>query len=58
MPPTTWVYFTASPTDATARYLYRARANGEGAPERVTPADQPGTHSYRLAPGGRLAFHT
>ncbi len=54
----TWVYFTASPTDATARYLYRARANGEGAPERVTPADQPGTHSYRLAPGGRLAFHT
>jgi dipeptidyl-peptidase-4 len=54
----TWVYFIASPTDATARYLYRARASGEGVPERVTPADQPGTHSYRLAPGGRLAFHT
>lgn len=54
----TWVYFIASPTDATARYLYRSRASGEGVPERVTPADQPGTHSYRLAPGGRLAFHT
>ncbi len=24
----------------------------------MTPADQPGTHSYRLAPGGRMAFHT
>ncbi len=53
-----WTYVTASPNDATASYLYRARTNGEGAPERVTPADQPGTHTYRLAPGGRLAFHT
>jgi dipeptidyl-peptidase-4 len=53
-----WVYFTASPDDPTARYLYRARTNGQGVPERVTPADQPGTHSYRLAPGGRMAFHT
>jgi dipeptidyl-peptidase-4 len=53
-----WGYFTASPHDPTARYLYRARTNGQGVPERVTPADQPGTHSYRLAPGGRMAFHT
>lgn len=53
-----WMYFIASPTDPTARYLYRTRTNGQGAPERVTPADQPGTHSYRLAPGGRMAFHT
>ncbi|MBP7777655.1 MAG: S9 family peptidase [Acidobacteria bacterium] len=54
----TWVYFMASPTDPTSSYLYRARTNGEGTPERVTPADQPGSHTYRLAPGGRLAFHT
>ncbi len=54
----TWVYFTASPTDATSSYLYRARVDGAGTPERVTPADQRGTHTYRLAPGGRLAFHT
>ena len=53
-----WVYFIASPDDPTSRYLYRARTNGQGTPERVTPADQPGTHSYRLAPGGRMAFHT
>ncbi|MEZ5420555.1 MAG: S9 family peptidase [Vicinamibacterales bacterium] len=54
----TWVYVTASPTDPTASYLYRAPVDGQGAPERLTPADQPGTHTYRLAPGGRLAFHT
>lgn len=53
-----WIYFIASPADPVSRYLYRSRANGQGAPERVTPADQPGTHSYRLAPGGRMAFHT
>jgi dipeptidyl-peptidase-4 len=53
-----WIYFIASPDDPTSRYLYRSRANGHGAPERVTPADAPGTHSYRLAPGGRWAFHT
>jgi dipeptidyl-peptidase 4 len=53
-----WLYFMASPTNATQRYLYRSRLDGTGAPDRVTPADQPGTHSYDLAPGGRLAFHT
>lgn len=53
-----WVYFIASPHEPTRRYLYRTRTNGQGAPERITPADQPGTHSYRLAPGGRMAFHT
>jgi dipeptidyl-peptidase-4 len=53
-----WVYFTASPDNATQLYLYRARLDGRGRPERVTPADQPGTHNYRIAPGGQWAFHT
>jgi dipeptidyl-peptidase 4 len=52
------LYFVASPANATQRYLYRSRLDGSGAPERITPADQPGTHTYTLAPGGRLAFHT
>jgi dipeptidyl-peptidase-4 len=51
-------YFLASPDNATQAYLYRARLDGTGAPERVTPVTQPGTHGYTLAPGGRLAFHT
>jgi dipeptidyl-peptidase-4 len=53
-----WVYFTASPMNATQQYLYRSKLDGSGTPERVTPADQPGWHTYDLAPGGRLAFHT
>jgi dipeptidyl-peptidase-4 len=53
-----WLYFLASPANATQRYLYRSKLDGTGAPERVTPADQPGTHGYDVAPGGRLAFHT
>ena len=53
-----WLYFLASPTNATERYLYRSKLDGSGTPERVTPADRRGTHTYDLAPGGRLAFHT
>ncbi|MCC7124885.1 MAG: DPP IV N-terminal domain-containing protein, partial [Acidobacteria bacterium] len=53
-----WLYFIASPARATERYLYRSRLDGSGTPERVTPADQIGTHAYTLAPNARLAFHT
>ena len=53
-----WLYFLASPVNATQRYLYRSKLDGSGTPERVSPADQPGTHLYDMAPGGRLAFHT
>jgi dipeptidyl-peptidase-4 len=53
-----WLYFIASPSNATQRYLFRSKLDGSGTPERVTPQDQAGTHSYDLAPGGRLAFHT
>ena len=52
------VYFTASPETATQRYLYRARLNGRGDAERLTPADQPGTHGYNIAPGADYAIHT
>ena len=53
-----WTYFLASPSNATQQYLYRARLDGSGTPERVTPSNQSGWHSYTLAPGTRLAFHT
>lgn len=52
-----WVYFIASPDDATRRYLYRAPLDGGAPPERLTPEGAPGTHAYDIAPGGRLAFH-
>jgi dipeptidyl-peptidase-4 len=52
------LYFTASPQNATQRYLYMTRLDGNGSVERVTPADQPGTHSYNISPNGRWAMHT
>jgi len=54
----TWLYFTASPENATQRYLHRARVDGRAPPERVSPSDQPGSHSYDLSPNGEWAFHT
>jgi dipeptidyl-peptidase-4 len=53
-----FIYFIASPTDPTRRYLYRARLDGRGTPQRVTPANQTGTHSYDVSPDGRYAVHT
>jgi dipeptidyl-peptidase-4 len=53
-----WFYYFASPTNATQRYLYRARLDGTGTPERLTPLDQLGSHTYLFSPNGRWAFHT
>ena len=53
-----WLYFHSSPDNATQRYLYRIRLDGTGDPERVTPADQPGTHRYDFSPDRKWAFHT
>lgn len=52
------VYFIASPDNPTQRYLYRAPLDGSGRVERVSPKDQPGTHSYRMSNDCRWAFHT
>ena len=35
-----WFYYFASPTNATQRYLCRARLDGTGTPERLTPQPQ------------------
>ncbi len=53
-----WLYFIASPDNATQRYLYRVRVDGSGNAERVTPAASQGVNSYNISPDGRWAFHT
>jgi dipeptidyl-peptidase 4 len=53
-----WLYFIASPQDPTQRFLYRARLDGSGGPQRLTPADIGGTHTYDIAPHARWAIHT
>jgi len=52
------VYYTASPDDPTRRYLYRARLDGTGTPQRVSPADARGSHRYDVSPNYRFAIHT
>lgn len=53
-----WIYFIASPDNPSQRYLYRVSLDGNGRAQRLTPADAPGTHTYRLSPDARYAFHT
>lgn len=53
-----WIYFIASPENATQRYLYRTKLNGKGEAEPVGTQLPGGTHSYDLSPNGRWAFHT
>ncbi|HQI69819.1 MAG TPA: S9 family peptidase [Bacteroidales bacterium] len=53
-----YVYFMASPENATQKYLYRTKLDGTGKAERLSPADQPGTHGYEVSPTGAFAFHS
>jgi dipeptidyl-peptidase-4 len=53
-----FLYFIASPENATRRFLYRTRLDGRGHPERITPAGLNGYHSYEIAPNGRWAVHS
>ncbi|MBV8390207.1 MAG: S9 family peptidase [Mucilaginibacter sp.] len=53
-----YVYFTASPDNATQKYLFRVKLNGSSkAPERLTPKDLPGTHNYDISPSAKIAIH-
>ena len=51
-----FVYFSASPDNATQRFLYRVPIAG-GKAERVTPAGLKGRHDYSISPGTKRAFH-
>ena len=53
-----WLYYISSPDNATQRYLWRTRLTGGGTPQRLSPAGQPGTHSYNVSPDAAWAFHT
>lgn len=53
-----WLYFTASPDNATQRYLFRARLNGAGRAERVTPVNQEGFNVYTISPRSDFAIHS
>ena len=52
------VYFSASPNNATQKYLYKTKLDGKGKLEMVTPSVLPGTHNYTISPTGAFAFHS
>jgi len=51
------IYFIASPTNATQKYLFKTKLSG-GKAEMVTPSILKGTHSYEISPNGVFARHT
>lgn len=53
-----YVYFMASPGNATQKYLYRTKLDGKGKAELLSPATQPGTHDYEISPDARFAYHS
>lgn len=53
-----WYYFYASPDNATQKYLYRVPLDGSGKMQRLSPANQPGTHNYVFSPDARWAVHS
>jgi len=52
------LYYIGSPENATQHYLFRARLDGTGKAERISPATQPGSHRYTISPDAHWAFHT
>jgi dipeptidyl-peptidase-4 len=51
------LYFLASPTNATQKYLYKIKLDGKGTAVMVSPANQQGTHDYSISPSGIYATH-
>jgi dipeptidyl-peptidase 4 len=52
-----WLYYIASPDDATQRYLFRTKLDGSGKAEKITPDAQKGWHNYNISPKGVWAIH-
>ncbi len=50
-----WVYYIASPDNATQRYLYRSHLDGSGGDERVTPPEFKGWNNYSISPNSKWA---
>ncbi|MEJ7766394.1 MAG: DPP IV N-terminal domain-containing protein [Chitinophagaceae bacterium] len=53
-----YVYFMASPDNATQQYLYRVAMNGHCELELLSPANQKGTHNYTVSPNALYAAHS
>ncbi len=53
-----YVYYSASPENATQKYLYRIGLKANAKPELLSPANEKGTHNYTVSPNGAFAEHS
>ncbi|SEM43768.1 dipeptidyl-peptidase-4 [bacterium A37T11] len=51
------IYFSASPDNATQKYLYSVKLSG-GSAKKISPANETGTHDYTISPNGAIAMHS
>ena len=52
------LYYIASPTNSTQRYLYRTGLKGKSKQTRITPDVYEGVNTYNVSPDGKFALHT
>lgn len=53
-----YVYYLASPDNATQKYLYRSKINGKGKNELLSPENLKGSHDYSFSSNGIYAEHS
>ncbi|MFO7882952.1 MAG: DPP IV N-terminal domain-containing protein [Kosmotogaceae bacterium] len=53
-----YVYYLASPDNATQKYLYKTKLNGKGKSKLVSPESLEGSHDYSFSSNGTYALHT
>lgn len=53
-----YVYYLASPDNATQKYLYKSKLNGKGKNELLSPKGLKGTHDYSFSSNGKYAEHS
>jgi len=52
-----WLYYAASPKNATQRYLFRVKLDGSKT-EQLSAEKQTGWHEYNISPDAKWAVHT
>jgi len=52
-----YLYYYASPDNATQQYLYRTSLDGKGKAQRVSPVGETGTHECDVSPDGLYGVH-
>ena len=53
-----YIYYLASPDNATQKYLYKTKLNGKGKNKLVSPENLIGTHDYSFSSNGTYAQHS